>query len=55
VEELDPASTLMTSYQYLTLMGLSIWGALSDERTGLSFVRVTVSSEKSTGAWGRTP
>jgi hypothetical protein len=24
-----------------------VWGALSDERTGLSFVRVTVSSNKS--------
>jgi hypothetical protein len=27
--------------------GLLMWGALSDERTGLSFVRVTVSSNKS--------
>jgi hypothetical protein len=31
----------------LTITVLSIWGALSDERTGLSFTRVTVSSNKS--------
>jgi hypothetical protein len=29
------------------LMSLSLWGALSDERTGLSFVRVIVSSNMS--------
>jgi hypothetical protein len=29
-----------------TVAGLLIWGALSDERTGLSFARVTASSNK---------
>jgi hypothetical protein len=31
----------------LTVAGLLMWGALSDERMGLSFTRVTVSSSKS--------
>jgi hypothetical protein len=31
----------------LTVTVLSLWGAISDERTGLSFVRVTVCSNKS--------
>jgi hypothetical protein len=35
------------SYYCQTVMGLSMWGALSDERTGLSFARVTVSSNES--------
>jgi hypothetical protein len=34
-------------YYCLTIAGLLMWGALSDERTGLSFIRVTVSSSKS--------
>jgi hypothetical protein len=34
-------------YYCLTFAGLLMWGALSDERTGLSFARVTVSSNKS--------
>jgi hypothetical protein len=34
-------------YYCLTVSGLLMWGALSDERTGLSFARVTVSSSKS--------
>jgi hypothetical protein len=34
-------------YYCHTVAGLLIWGALSDERTGLSFARVTVSSNKS--------
>jgi hypothetical protein len=33
-------------YYCLTVTGLLIWGALSDERTGLSFSRVTVSNSK---------
>jgi hypothetical protein len=32
---------------YQTVAGLLMWGALSDERTGLLFARVTVSSNKS--------
>jgi hypothetical protein len=31
----------------LTVTVLSVWGALSDEKTGMSFVRVTVSNSKS--------
>jgi cytochrome b subunit of formate dehydrogenase len=31
-------------YYYLTATGLLMWDALFDERTGLSFARVTVSS-----------
>jgi hypothetical protein len=31
----------------VTVAGLLMWGALSDERMGLSFARVTVSSSKS--------
>jgi hypothetical protein len=31
----------------LTVTGFLMWGALFDERTGLSFARVTVSSSKS--------
>jgi hypothetical protein len=31
-------------YYCLTVPGLLVWGALSDERTGLSFARVTVKS-----------
>jgi hypothetical protein len=34
-------------YYCLTIAGLLMWGALSDERTGLSFARVTVRSSKS--------
>jgi hypothetical protein len=34
-------------YYCQTVAGLFVWGALSDERTGLSFTRVTVSSNKS--------
>jgi hypothetical protein len=34
-------------YYCLAVAGLLMWGALSDERTGLSFSRVTVSSSKS--------
>jgi hypothetical protein len=34
-------------YYCQTVAGLLMWGALSDERTGLSFARVTVSSNKS--------
>jgi hypothetical protein len=34
-------------YYYQTVAGLLMWGALSDERTDLSFARVTVSSNKS--------
>jgi hypothetical protein len=34
-------------YQCLTITGLLMWDALFDERTGLSFARVTVSSSKS--------
>jgi hypothetical protein len=30
-----------------TIAGFLMWGSLSDERTGLSFARVTVSSNKS--------
>jgi hypothetical protein len=33
-------------YYCQTVAGLLIWGALSDERTGLSFASVTVSSIK---------
>jgi hypothetical protein len=32
---------------HMTFAGLLKWGALSDERTGLSFARLTVSSNKS--------
>jgi hypothetical protein len=31
----------------MAVAGLLMWGALFDERTGLSFARVTVSSNKS--------
>jgi hypothetical protein len=31
----------------LMVAGLLMWGVLSDERTGLSFARITVSSSKS--------
>jgi hypothetical protein len=31
-------------YYCLTVAGFLMWGALSEERTGLSFARVTVSS-----------
>jgi hypothetical protein len=34
-------------YYCMTVAGLLMWGALSDERTGLSFARVTVSSSSS--------
>jgi hypothetical protein len=34
-------------YYCQIVSGLWMWGALSDERTGLSFARVTVSSNKS--------
>jgi hypothetical protein len=34
-------------YYCQTVAGLLMWGALSDERTGLSFARYTVSSNKS--------
>jgi hypothetical protein len=34
-------------YYCLTVTGFSMWSALSDERTGLLFARVTVSSNKS--------
>jgi hypothetical protein len=34
-------------YYCMTFAGLLKWGALSDERTGLSFARVTISSNKS--------
>jgi hypothetical protein len=34
-------------YYCMTFAGLLKWGALSDERTGLTFARVTVSSIKS--------
>jgi hypothetical protein len=34
-------------YYCLTVTGFLMWGALSDERMGLSFARVTVSSSKS--------
>jgi hypothetical protein len=34
-------------YYCLPVTGFLMWGALSDERTGLSFARVTVSSSKS--------
>jgi hypothetical protein len=34
-------------YYCLTVTGFLIWGALSDERMGLSFARMTVSSSKS--------
>jgi hypothetical protein len=34
-------------YYCLTVTGFLMWGALSDERTGLSFARVTVKSSKS--------
>jgi hypothetical protein len=34
-------------YYSQTVAGLLTWGALSDERTDLSFARVTVSSNKS--------
>jgi hypothetical protein len=34
-------------YYCQTVAGLLMWGALSDDRTGLSFARVTVSSNKS--------
>jgi hypothetical protein len=34
-------------YYCLTVAGLLMWGALSDERTVPSFARVTVSSSKS--------
>jgi hypothetical protein len=34
-------------YWCLTVAGLLMWGSLSDERTGLSFARVTVRSSKS--------
>jgi hypothetical protein len=34
-------------YYCLTVTGFLMWGALSDERTGLSFARVTVRSSKS--------
>jgi hypothetical protein len=34
-------------YYCQTLAGLLMWGAVTEERTGLSFVRVTVSSNKS--------
>jgi hypothetical protein len=34
-------------YYCQTVVGLLMWGALSDERTGLLFARVTVSSNKS--------
>jgi hypothetical protein len=33
-------------YYCQTVAGLLMWGALSDERTGLSFARLTVSSNK---------
>jgi hypothetical protein len=33
-------------YYCQTVAGLLVWGALSDERTGLSFARVTISSNK---------
>jgi hypothetical protein len=34
-------------YYCQTVAGLLMWGALSDEKTGLSFARVTVNSNKS--------
>jgi hypothetical protein len=34
-------------YYCLTVTGFLMWGVLSDERTGLSFARVTVNSSKS--------
>jgi hypothetical protein len=34
-------------YFCMTVAGLLMWGSLSDERTGLPFARVTVSSNKS--------
>jgi hypothetical protein len=34
-------------YYCLTVTGVLMWGALSDERTGLSFARVIVRSSKS--------
>jgi hypothetical protein len=34
-------------YYCMTFAGFLKWGALSDERTGQSFARVTVSSNKS--------
>jgi hypothetical protein len=34
-------------YYSQTVAGLFMWGALSDERTGLSFARVAVNSNKS--------
>jgi hypothetical protein len=34
-------------YYCRTVAGLMMWGALSDERTSLSFARITVSSNKS--------
>jgi hypothetical protein len=34
-------------YYCQTVVGLLMWGALSDERTGLSFTKVKVSSNKS--------
>jgi hypothetical protein len=35
------------AYDSQTVAGLLMWGALSDERTDLSFARVTVNSNKS--------
>jgi hypothetical protein len=45
---IEHPSALKTSFYYcLTVACLLMWGSLSDERTGLSFARVTVSSSKS--------
>jgi hypothetical protein len=42
------------SYYYLTVTVLFFWGALSDERTGLSFVYAAGSSQCSL-SWARVP
>jgi hypothetical protein len=43
----EPRLGLMTRYYSLTATVLSLWGAPSDEGTGLSFVRVIVSNNVS--------
>jgi hypothetical protein len=42
-----PSGTQIFSYYYLTVTVLFLWGALSDEKTGLSFVYAAGSSQRS--------
>jgi hypothetical protein len=43
----EPIWGLRPDFLLPSVSGLLMWGALSDERTGLSFARITVSSNKS--------